>query len=98
MFNKKPMCEICNQNEAISFSLQSEWQSNFEHYKQTGTWQFTCECNEKKEQRHIDINKFFESPSETVDSMAHFHLKGFVNWDNFMDMIVRFRKAQREMK
>lgn len=98
MLEKKPMCEVCAKKKAISFSLESTWQENFEEYKKTGKWQYTCECNEKKEQRHINIDDFFESPSETVDQMAHFHLKGFVNWDNFMDMIVRFRKSQREMK
>lgn len=92
MFHKKPMCEICDKKEAISFSLESEWQSNYEDYKHTGKWQFTCECNEKKEKRHINIEDFFKSPMETVDQLAHYHEKGFVNWDNFMDMIVRFRK------
>ncbi len=92
MFNKKPMCEVCKKKEAISFSLECSWdefQSDPKHY---GVWKFTCECNENKEQRYILINKFFESPTETIDWMAHYHLKEFVNWDKFMDMIVRFRK------
>lgn len=91
-FNNKPMCEICGKNEAISFSLESEWQSNSKDYKNTGKWQFTCECNEKKEQRDINIDEFFKTPSETVDFLAHYHQKEIMNWDNFMDMIVRFRK------
>lgn len=93
MFNKKPMCEVCKKNEAISFSLESEWQPNFESYKRTGKWQFTCECNEENEQRHIRIDSFFKNPMETVDSLAHYHQKGFVNWDDFMNMMVRFRKV-----
>lgn len=92
IFNKKPMCEICKKKEAISFSLQSEWQGSPSNYKHTGKWQFTCECNEKKEHRHIVIEDFFKSPSETVDQLAHYHGKEIMNWDNFMDMMIRFRK------
>lgn len=95
MFNNKPMCEVCGEKEAISFSLESKWQDKADKYKETGTWKFTCECNEHKEQRYIRIDKFFESPTETVDWMDHYHQKGFVNWDNFMEMMVRFRKAIR---
>lgn len=92
MFRKKPMCEKCKKKEAISFSLESEWQSNSENYKRTGVWQFTCECNERKEHRHMRIEDFFKSPAETVDLLAHYHEKEIMDWDNFMEMIVRFRK------
>ena len=94
MFNKKPMCELCGEKEAISFSLLCDWkayQGDNRLLKMNGKWKFICDC--VSEERWIKIEDFFKTPAATVDNLAHAHQKEYVDWDEFMDMIVRFRKA-----
>ena len=94
MFRYKPMCEICGKKEATHFSLERPDTTDHLRIKEEGQWRFVCEDEEDyNEMYHVPISKMFESPSETVDWMAHLNEKGWMNWDNFMEMIYRFRRT-----
>lgn len=94
MFDQKPMCEICGKQEATHFILETHDNTDDAVIKARGVWRFVCQDEEDyNEFAHIPIDRFFQSPSATVDWMAHSHEKAWMNWDNFMDMIQRFRKA-----
>ncbi len=80
LFNTMPLCEACEKSEAVSFSLINQ------------QWQFTCYCTAEKESYYIEFDQYFSRPSETVDWMAHLHAKPWMDWNNFMSMICRFRK------
>ena len=93
MFRKKPMCEICKKKEATHFSLERPDTTNHELIKEKGNWKFVCADEEDyNEMYSCLIKEFFKTPIDTVDWMAHLHEKGWMNWNNFMDMIDRFRK------
>lgn len=93
MFKKAPMCEICNAKVATHFSLERPNTTNHELIKEDGIWRFVCADEEDyNEMYHCEIENFFKTPIDTVDWMAHLHEKGWMNWNNFMDMMYRFRK------
>ncbi|MEY3786585.1 MAG: hypothetical protein RLZ75_792 [Pseudomonadota bacterium] len=87
MFKIKPICEECGRSEASSFSFIRET----EPFK--GNWKFICDCTANDEDYYIQINKFFSNPSASVDWMGHMQEKTWMNWQNFMEMMSRFRKA-----
>lgn len=94
MFRCKPMCEMCGKNEATHFTLERPDTVNHNEIKSNGKWRFVCvDENNYNEFSHIAIKDFFKDPMETVDLMAHYHQKDWMNWKEFMDMMVRFRKA-----
>lgn len=94
MFDKKPMCEICGNKKATHFTLERPDTCSDAIIKAEGRWRFVCQHEEDyNEFANISIESFFKSPSATVDWMAHTHEKDWMNWDNFMDMIHRFRKS-----
>jgi hypothetical protein len=94
MFDKKPMCEICGKKEATHFTLERPDTTDNAVIKMEGKWRFVCQDEDGyNEFTHISIERFFKTPSATVDLMAHTHEKDWMNWDNFMDMIHRFRTA-----
>ena len=88
MFKTKPMCEECGTNEATSFSFIGNNPESFE-----GNWKFVCECTIDNEDYYIPINSFFANPPAAVDWMAHMQEKSWMDWNNFMEMMNRFRKA-----
>lgn len=88
MFKKTPICEECGKGEAVSFSFVGEYSPIGK-----GHWKFCCECTESTESRFIQIDQFFSSPSATVDWMAHMHEKTWMDWNDFMNMMTRFREA-----
>ena len=93
MFRYEPMCEICGRKAATHFSLERPNTTDHHRIKEGGVWRFVCEDEENyNEMYYVPIGKMFESPSETVDWMAHLNEKGWMNWDNFMEMIYRFRR------
>ncbi len=99
MFNVSPMCEICGKAEATHFALERPDTTDHEQIKREGKWRFVCvDENNYNEFYHISIKEYFKSPMQTVDWMAHIHRKDWMNNDNFMDMIVRFRKATNGWK
>jgi hypothetical protein len=82
-FPKEPVCEYCGQNTAFAFCyLGSEI-----------GWKFCCDCTNARDQYYMRFDSFFNSPASTVDWLAHVHHKSWMDWGNFMDMIVRFRAA-----
>jgi len=93
MFRKEPICEICHEKKATHFSLSRPDTTDHKLIKEHGNWRCVCADEEDyNEMSHVSIEDFFKSPIGTADWMAHLHEKGWMNWDNFMDMIYRFRK------
>jgi len=82
LFNKEPICEICNHNQATFFSQHGE-----------GGWKFTCETCENGERYFIVIRGFFKQPAATVDWLAHLNEKNWMDWTDFAEMMYRFRDA-----
>lgn len=93
MFRYKPMCEICGKKKASHFTLERPNTSDHLRIKREGKWRFVCEDEVGYNEYYaVSINRMFESPGETVDWMAHLNEKDYMNWDNFMEMIYRFRR------
>jgi len=88
MFKKKPMCEVCGEKEATSFSFIPTGND-----LDIGNGKFTCECTSNEEKYYIPISDFFSSPSATIDWLAHLQEKPWVDWNNFMKMMDRFRTS-----
>lgn len=86
-FRATPQCEACGKEEATSFSCMS-----LTNDKMTD-WRFCGACTSETEYYYIEIDKFFGSPSSTVDWLAHMHKKVGMDWQSFMDMMHRFRHA-----
>ncbi len=85
-FKKIPQCEICNAEEASSFSCMSA------NSGKMTDWKFCGACTSEKEVYYIPIDGFFASPRSTVDWLAHMHEKD-MDWKSYMDMMRRFREA-----
>lgn len=87
-FKKEPKCEKCCIEEATAFvCIDGKSPSGI------GSWKFCCKCTSDEESYYIPIDNFFSHPAVTVDWLAHMHEKTWMNWNDFMDMITRFRKA-----
>lgn len=84
IWDEKPLCEACGEEEADSFS----------HYGAGGPpdWAFVGACQDNATAYHVTFERFFSSPASTVDWLAHLHAKGW-GWNGFMDMMARFRAA-----
>ncbi|MFL0805544.1 MAG: hypothetical protein K6L81_17655 [Agarilytica sp.] len=83
-FPQKSMCERCNKREAISFSVIR------------GEWKFTCACTQYEEQFFIYFEDFFDSASANVKWLSHLTFQPWVDWQDFGDMMYRFREAIRK--
>ena len=84
-FKKDPVCEVCQKNPAMSFAYIED---------QDGSrWKFCCECTSDNESYYIVFDKFFGSAPSVVDWLAHMHGKNWMDWNDFMDMMTRFRIA-----
>lgn len=90
MFKKQPICEICSERHATVFV--GFW--SFSHTNML-RWKFVCtSCpDEPDEARSFSIDGFFSGPASTVDTLAHMHETGTMDWDSFMEMMRRFRSA-----
>jgi len=88
MFKTKPVCEEYNKSEATSFSLISAGSDSSKD-----NWKFVCEYTAENEGYYIIIDDFFANPPEAVDWMAHMQEKSWMDWNNFMEMMSRFRNA-----
>lgn len=84
-FDKTPICEVCNKEPATSFS----------YFQNRNKWLFCGQCTTKEEDYYIELRRFFNNPSATVDWLAHMQEKNWMNWPDFMDMMHRFRDATR---
>ena len=82
-FPKEPLCEQCGQQPPIAFCYLGTEDG----------WKFCCHCTDQDDQYYILPEKFFRSHASMVDWLAHLHSKAWMDWDNFMDMIARFRTA-----
>lgn len=88
MFKQKPVCEVCGKGEATAFVfIQNPVGSR------KGKWKFACNCTTDAESYYILIEKIFKSPPATVDWLAHMSEKDWVEWNDFMEMMRRFRGA-----
>ena len=88
-FDKTPECEVCQKEHATSFSSM-----NTEAGRIT-EWRFCGPCTSNYEDYYILIDDFFDSPASTVDWLAHMHEKEGMDWQSFMEMMHRFRRATR---
>lgn len=79
-FPQPPICEECKEGTATSFSFNERWR-------------FTCDCTSDNEVYHIRFDHIFDSAPATVDWLAHMHEKNWMDWNDFIEMIYRFRKA-----
>ena len=84
-FNKTPKCEVCENEDAISFSSMEIIDGMLTHWKVCGL------CTSDTEKYYVEIYHFFDSPSSTVDWLAHLNEKS-MDWKNFMEMMERFRR------
>ncbi|HLP45076.1 MAG TPA: hypothetical protein VK469_03980, partial [Candidatus Kapabacteria bacterium] len=88
-FKETPKCEVCKKNEATAFSFIKDYSKEGEK----GQWKFSCNCTNSTERYYIMFEDFFSDPSKLVNKLAHMHQKTWMDWNNFMDMMTRFRAA-----
>ncbi len=88
LFPKKPVCEVCHKEWAISFSLipqSTDWDRT--------KWMFTGMCTADSELCYAELERFFASPGAVVDWIAHLSGENYFNPADFISMIDRFREA-----
>lgn len=88
MFKQAPVCEVCGLNEAAAIVFLQNPLGAW-----TGVWKFACGCTSQEEGYYIEIHRIFSSPPATVDWLAHMRKKDWVDWNDFMSMMRRFRVA-----
>ena len=86
-FDKTPLCEVCGKEQAISFSSMEKKAGRITK------WKFCGMCTSESERYYITFDRLFRSPGSTVDWLAHMHEKEGMDWQNFMEMMHRFRGA-----
>lgn len=79
-FKEQPLCEVFENNPAEQFSLLKSG------------WQYICSCTDKSKRYSINLHHFFSSPSESINWLAHFDIKVWMDWKDFMSMMRRFRE------
>lgn len=90
MFTSKPLCEVCGSRPATAFvGFRSA------HNDKVSQWKFVCANEPADESEAFSIADTFASPSAMVERLAHLHQSGRVDWQPFMDMIVRFHSSIR---
>ncbi len=89
MFTNEPICEVCGKNKAISFS---HFDANHNIEVSAG-WKFVCMCTNDIEDYDVLISGFFDNPASTVDWLAHLKDKPWMDSDDFLEMIQRFRTS-----
>lgn len=80
-----PICEACKDEPAISFAPGSD--------PQNPKWEFVGRCRLRGTDFYdIEIDRFFKSPEETVDWMAHMSEKRWFDPADFFKMMWRLRR------
>ena len=91
MFRNAPLCEVCKTRPAtviVGFRRDGE--------ARVSAWQFTCSSERAlNESEAFSIEDAFSNSDAIVDRLAHLQESGRVDWQVFMDMIVRLRDASR---
>ncbi len=82
-FPKQPVCEQCGQNTAMAFCYLGSEEG----------WKFCCHCTDNLDRYYVELDRFFKRAASSVDWLAHLQGKHWMDWNNFMDMMVRFRAA-----
>ena len=90
MFKQNPVCEVCGKDTASAFVFIQNPVGSWK-----GSWKFACKCTTQQESYYVAIDKIFKSPPATVDWLAHLAEKDWVNWNDFMRMMHRFRQATK---
>jgi hypothetical protein len=76
------MCELLGNIPAEHFTFRR------------GKWMFvSTDAPEDVNEYHFPIAYFFQSPSATIDWLAHLNEKSWFDPKSFCDMIDRFREA-----
>lgn len=88
MFDKQPICEVCQKEPATSFSYVDKDDDTGD-----SAWKFVGGCMSGIETYYIEFERFFNSPPSSVDWMAHMSEKSWMKWTDFMTMMGRFRDA-----
>lgn len=85
----QPLCEVCGEHQATAFSHFLNQEQDLHG------WKFCCACTSGRENYYIEFDRFFASPFETMDWLAHMHKKTWMDWNDFMDMAQRYRSKSR---
>jgi hypothetical protein len=81
-FKQQPRCELEPDKVARHFTYRR------------GQWLFvSTEAPEDVNEYHLEIERFFRSPSSTVDWLAHLSQKHWFDPNDFLAMMHRFREA-----
>ena len=80
-FNKTPICEQCEDEEATSLSYIDE------------RWKFCGSCTIETEQYHIQFPRFFKDHTTVVGWMGHMMEKNWFDPKDFCKMMKRLRDA-----
>lgn len=83
---KKIMCEVCENEEAYSFSFFDS-----DNYKRI--CKLTGECTIDSEKYYIEFKRFFNSPQSMTNWIAHMSEKQWFNKEDFITKLIKFRTA-----
>ncbi len=87
-FKKAPSCEACEQEPAIAFTFFHPGKRP--HFS---GWKFTGKCTNEKDDYAIEFDRFFADPTSIVRWLGHLNEKTWMNGNDFMAMMERFRDA-----
>lgn len=86
IFKVDPKCEWCFKKVATCFVFSKKESKREKSY-------FVCDaCQNKDNPYWIGFDSFFNPPG-MVDWFAHLEEKGWVDYEDFFKMMVRFREA-----
>ncbi|HET8797576.1 MAG TPA: hypothetical protein VFO89_07810 [Thermoanaerobaculia bacterium] len=80
------VCEICDIKTAVAFALIGPVGSH-------GSWKLSCVTCHEDEEYGIKFTEFFRSPEETIEWLAQLAEKSWIDWADFIRMILRLRGA-----
>lgn len=92
---RRPLCEVCNQEPAFSFSWFAD--RDRPYAPRSGTWKFTGGCTSDTERYWLRIHGrhgFFSSVHEQQDWLRHLSEKTWFNPVDFAAMVARFEVAR----
>lgn len=85
---EKVQCEVCHNEPATSFSYMRKGEG--------GEWIAGGDCTANSEMYYIEFSRFFESPEETVDWLAHMSEKDWFDAADFCALMGRIRAQSAE--
>jgi hypothetical protein len=80
-FKHQPICELTGGPAEFFVYQNRRWM-----FLATSAPEFASDYS-------VEIDRFFDSPSSTVDWLAHLHEKAWFQADDFFDMLDRFRTS-----